>query len=201
MLRSNTVTRSAPPRPIGCTKRPPTLSWSTSGRGTLGKAAETRMASNGAAAGTPSVPSPSTMLTFLMSCAVRRCRAISARSGHRSILVTNEANWASSAVWEPERLDHCGRQRGLGGHLAMWDRYRGIVICQLHLVQRHEDRSRYRAHRVEHPRVVHAGPPSRRDKLLRSWTLHACDVGAARATAAIGMINKARTPLRRVSVA
>ena len=67
---------------------------------------------------------------------------------------------------EPERLDHHGRQRRLGGHLAMWDRYRGIVICQLHLVQRHEGRSRHRAHRVEHPRVVHAGPPSRRDQLL-----------------------------------
>jgi hypothetical protein len=67
---------------------------------------------------------------------------------------------------KPERLDHPGGQRRLGGDLVVWDRHWYVVVRQSDLIMRHEGRPWHRAHRVEHPRVIHCGPPSSRDQLL-----------------------------------
>jgi hypothetical protein len=68
---------------------------------------------------------------------------------------------------EPKCLDHPGGQRGLGGHLVVWDRHGLVVVGELDLVSRHEACPWHAAYRVEYPWLVHTGQPSRRHEPLR----------------------------------
>src|SRR2546430_17587516 len=68
----NRTTSSSPPRPIGWTRRPSAARCATSGGGTCGNAAETRIASYGAGSGTPSPPSPTPSSTVGIGRATRR---------------------------------------------------------------------------------------------------------------------------------
>ena len=55
----------------------------------------------------------------------------------------------------------------LGGHLAVWNPYGLVVVCQPDLIERYEGSPRHPAHRVKHVWVIHTGPPSRRYQLLQ----------------------------------
>ena len=87
----------------GTTSRPPVRSWSCQARGSDSTLAVTIMASNGAAPGAPSRPSPTT--TVAGDPAFRRLRrASAATSGSSSTDVTappSPTMWASSAALYP----------------------------------------------------------------------------------------------------
>ena len=180
-MRSNTVTCSTPPGPIGCTAASADPELSDERFGDLRECRRheddvvrrcRRHAFGAVALDDPHILDPlccevSSSLLGQVGPAFNARHERRQSCKQRGLVAVAGANLEDVLVSdEPERLHHHGRQRRLGGHLAMWDRYRGIVICQLHLVQRHEGRSRHRAHRIEHPRIVHTGPPSRRDQLL-----------------------------------
>ena len=80
--------------------RPPGASCSTSGAGTSGEAAATRIASYGANGRQPSVPSPTSTVTLrIPAAAPAPPRARCASPGIRSTLNTASHSIASSAVW------------------------------------------------------------------------------------------------------
>src|SRR4029453_5982973 len=72
---------------------------------------------------------------------------------------------------EPESLDYPSGQRGLGGHLAMWDPHGLVVVCHLDLIKGHEGRPRHPTHRVEYARAVPPGPPTPNNQLFPSTDL------------------------------
>ena len=84
------------------TIRPPGASCSTSGAGISGEAAATRIASYGANGRQPSVPSPTSTVTFRIPVASSAVRALCASAGIRSTPKTESLSSARRAVWYPE---------------------------------------------------------------------------------------------------
>ena len=180
-FRSATINRCSSRSPTGISSRPPSASWSSSGCGTDGAPAVTRIASYGAYSRQPMVPSPSRSDTLLHARALNVLARLleqrrnpldrehlrhEMREQHRLIARARADLEHALLARELQQLEIARVHPRLRDRLPVADRQRRVLVRAMPQPRRHERVARRHLERAQHGEIANSLLAQRLDEPL-----------------------------------